>query len=246
MEITKHYNETVTLEFDPQAHVYLIDGKKANGVTTVLNRLAKPGLLYWAAKMASEHVESILKPGVGLDEVQIKQLAKDAIWAHRNVKDKAADMGTWVHQWIQDFIKGDNPEKPHNPELYKSTAEFIDWYKTLHHTNPKTEVKLCSPTLMLAGTADLITEVEGELTIIDWKTGKGIYPEAVLQMGAYSLMYEEEFGKEVKRVGVVNCSIKAPFKTYFTDEVKRAKDIYLLLLNLDREFHKLEQEMKGV
>lgn len=246
METTTHYEGTVTLQFDPQRHTYLLNGEKVNGVTTVLQRLSKPALVYWAAKKASEHMESILKPGIGLDEMQIKQLAKDSIWAHKNARDGAADLGTWTHSWIQEYVEGGNPSRPFNQQLEKATSEFVEWYRTLDIKNMECEKKLCSPTLKLAGTVDLICELDGKLTIIDWKTGSGIYPEAVLQMGAYVMMYEEEFGKTVEQVGVVNCSIKAPFKIYFTDEIQRAKDIYKLLLNLDREYYQLEQDMKNL
>jgi hypothetical protein len=140
------------------------------------------------------------------------------------------------------------PELPYNQQLRKAIEQFLSWYETIEGSvkNLQTEKKLCSPTLKLAGTVDLICELDGKLTIIDWKTGSGIYPEYILQMGAYTLMYEEEFGGTVEQVGVVNCSVRAPFKIYFTDQLQRAKDIYKLLLNLDREFYQLEQDMKGI
>lgn len=111
METTKHYNNSVILEFDPQKHAYLLNGEKVNGVTTVLQRLSKPALVYWAAKKAAEHMESTLIPGQALDEMQIKQLAKDSIWAHRNAKDGAADMGTWIHSYLEQFIQAEQRRK---------------------------------------------------------------------------------------------------------------------------------------
>ena len=36
-----------------------------------------------------------------------------------------------------------------------------------------------------AGTADLLAEVNGVLTLVDWKTGKSVYREAHLQNAAY-------------------------------------------------------------
>lgn len=244
-ETTTHYNGTVTLEFDPQKHKYLLNGEKVNGVTTVLQRLNKPALIYWSANMAAKHIEATLRPGISLDEVEIKQLAKDALWAHRNTRDGAADMGTWVHQFIQDFVEGKNPQEAVNPQLSKATKSFKDWYKTINVKNQDCEKRLCSPTLKLAGTVDMICELDGKLTIIDWKTGSGIYPEMLLQMAAYALMYEEEFGQTVEQVGVVNCSVKAPFKYYFTDKLEILKELYTRLLVLDRGLYELETTMKG-
>ena len=36
-----------------------------------------------------------------------------------------------------------------------------------------------------AGTLDLLADVDGVLTVVDWKTGKAVYPEAHLQNEAY-------------------------------------------------------------
>jgi len=36
-----------------------------------------------------------------------------------------------------------------------------------------------------AGTLDLLAEVNGVLTVVDWKTGKAVYSEAHLQNAAY-------------------------------------------------------------
>lgn len=244
MESSLHYNGTVELLFDPAKHYYTINGEKARGVTTVLQRLNKPALVYWSASMAAKHIEATLQPGQSLDEMEIKRLAKDALWAHRNTKDDAAELGTFVHQWIQDYVEGKSPNDPINPKLLKAITAFKDWYKNLNITDMQCEKKLCSPTLGLAGTVDLICKLDGKLTIIDWKSGSGIYPEYLYQMGAYSAMYEEEFGEKVEQIGVVNCSVKTSFSTYFTDSVDQMKSIYRDILELDSKLTKVEMEMK--
>lgn len=244
MEST-HYNGTVKLQFDPQKHYYLINGDLAYGVTNVLQILAKPALIWWAAKCAGEHVEKTLQAGVALDELEIKQLAKDAIWAHRNKKDSAADLGSMVHEWIEQYVKGNEPSAPVNKQMLKATRAFVKWYEATDTELVSSEQRLCSPTLMLAGTVDFVGKVDGKLTIVDWKTGSGIYPEMFLQMGAYVLMYEEEFGEEVEQVGIVNCSVKAPFKTQFTTDVQRLKDTYLLVLKLAKQLKQLEEELNA-
>lgn len=243
MEST-HYNGTVTLQFDPQKHYYLLNGELAYGVTNVLQILAKPALVPWAARCAAEYFEKNLKAGVPLDEVEIQHLVKEAKWAHRNRKDGAADMGTFVHDWVEKYVTGDPQSEPVNPQLRKATKAFVKWYEATNIEPLSSEQKLCSPTLMLAGTVDFIGKVDGKLTIIDWKTGSGIYPEMFLQMGAYVLMYEEEFGEKVEQVGIVNCSVKAPFKTQFTTDVQKLKDTYLHVLKLAKQLKQLEEELK--
>ena len=54
-----------------------------------------------------------------------------------------------------------------------------------------------------AGTLDIIGTVNGKgVWIIDVKTGKGIYPEAWLQLSAYKAALEEE-GQEVDEIAVL-------------------------------------------
>jgi len=243
METSTHYNGTVTLGFDPKKHVYTIDGKKVSGVTTVLGIIAKPALIWWAARKAGEYVELTLKPGVSLDEIQIKQLAKDATWAHKNNKDAAADMGTWVHDWIDKYVNGLNPSLPISPQLIGAVNSFKQWYDESDIEPIMTEQKLCSPTYQLAGTADFIGMYNGKLTIMDWKTGSGIYAEMLLQLGAYVIMYEEEYGKKVEQIGIVNCSVRSTFATHFSTDVQKAKDLYLQVLKLAGDLRQLEESL---
>jgi hypothetical protein len=48
--------------------------------------------------------------------------------------------------------------------------------------------------------------VGGVLTLIDWKTGKGIYPEFWLQTAAYVKAWEEEFGETIEQRIIVRLS----------------------------------------
>lgn len=241
MELTTHYNDTVTLEFDPVKHYYTINGEKAWGVTTALQVLAKPALIPWATGCASKYFEENVKPGQCLDEVQIANLAKEMRWAYKNRSGEAADMGTWVHKFAEDYVLGKNPTEPVNPKLQKAVRSFKKWFDESDIEVISSEQKLCSRKHRLAGTVDLICKLDGKLTIVDWKTGSGIYPEMMLQMGAYSEMYEEEFGKKVEQVGVVNCSVKRSFQTKFDSNVEQHRKTYLDVLNIKKRLDALEE-----
>lgn len=245
METTKHYKGAVKLSFSPGKHSYMINGEKAKGVTTVLSILAKPALIVWAAKMAAEYIENTLEAGVSYDEVQIKEFAKNAQWAHRSKKDSAADAGTMVHQWIQDYVEGKNPKMPVHEGMKRAIEGFLQWWIQQDVKVVQAEAKLCSPTLMLAGTADLVCYLNGKLTILDWKTGSGIYPEYLLQMGAYADMYEEEFGERVEQVGVINCSVRAEFSKVLVNKVPKLKQVYRSLLKLNEDMDKVNEILKG-
>ena len=67
----------------------------------------------------------------------------------------------------------------------------------------ETEVHLFSEELKVAGTCDLICEIDGELWVIDFKTSNHLQTTYDLQGAAYAQCYKECFGKEASRVGVL-------------------------------------------
>lgn len=239
------YNGTVRLDFDPVKHRYKINGEYANGVTTVLSVIAKPQLIWWAAGEAANHFKANLVPGQALDELQIQSLCEEARKAHNKKRDKAADAGTYVHNWIEDFVNGENPAMPINADLKRVINDFLEWWEKSDIEVISSEQVFCSPTRMLAGTADLVCKVDGKLTIMDWKTGSGIYPEMFMQMAAYALMWEEEHPDQpIERLHVVNASLKNMFQDQYREDIQLFKDAYLEALALYKSVKHIESTFK--
>lgn len=239
------YNGTVRLDFDPVKHRYKINGEYANGVTTALSVIAKPQLIWWAAGEAANHFKANLVPGQALDELQIQSLCEEARKAHNKKRDKAADAGTYVHNWIEDFVNGENPAMPINADLKRVINDFLEWWEKLDIEVISSEQVFCSPTRMLAGTADLVCKVDGKLTIMDWKTGSGIYPEMFMQMAAYALMWEEEHPDQpIERLHVVNASLKNMFQDQYREDIQLFKDAYLEALALYKSVKHIESTFK--
>lgn len=242
MEQYSLYNNTVTLVFDTDKHKYYVDDRVVPGVTGVLNRLGKPYLIWWAARMAKEHILENLMPGAALDEMQVLKLAEGAYYAHNNKKKTAGDKGTWVHDWIEDYVSGKTKTLPINEDLKKAVIDFKKWYDNSQIKTIEAERILYSKQYHLAGKTDWIGELDGKLTILDWKTGSGIYLEQFLQLGAYVLMYEEETGQKIEQIGIINCSVSKPFMVKITDKIKEYAQIYVDVLNLDNNLKVLEGE----
>lgn len=239
------YNGTVRLDFDPVKHRYKINGEYANGVTTALSVIAKPQLIWWAAGEAANHFKANLVPGQALDELQIQSLCEEARKAHNKKRDKAADAGTYVHNWIEDFVNGENPAMPINADLKRVINDFLEWWEKSDIEVISSEQVFCSPTRMLAGTADLVCKVDGKLTIMDWKTGSGIYPEMFMQMAAYALMWEEEHPDQpIERLHVVNASLKNMFQDQYREDIQLFKDAYLEALALYKSVKHIESTFK--
>lgn len=236
------YDGKVRLDFDPVKHWYYINGEYANGVTTVLKILNKPALVGWAANMAGDYIKANLVPGEAVDEIKIQALVKGAKSAHRDRRDSAADGGTYIHNWIEEYVRGENPAMPVNPTLKRVIDDFLEWHDRVRPETVYAERMLCSVEHKLAGTPDLVCRVDGKLTIMDWKTGSGIYPEMFLQMAAYAIMYEEEFGEKIEALHVVNASLKNMFRDRVETDVEKYKTAFLQAMNLQRSMKDIERE----
>ena len=65
------------------------------------------------------------------------------------------------------------------------------------------EVEVHSDRYGYAGRFDLVCEINGKIWLIDFKTGKDIYPESSLQLVAYKTAIEEQGIMHVDKTGVV-------------------------------------------
>ena len=203
MKIYKLYNNTVDLVFDEEKHKYFVNDLPVDGTTGILSVINKPALMGWAVKVTVEFIESILKAGVALDEVQIKALLEGAKRAHRQKKTDAADIGTFVHDWIKDHIAGKNPPMPVNPLIKNAVDTFLAWEKDQKVEFLESERAIYSKKYGYAGTLDFIAKIDGKIVLGDFKTSSGIWDEYFLQIAAYQQAYLEEFPEKEIVGGVI-------------------------------------------
>lgn len=161
-------------------------------VTTLLGVINKPALPRWAAKLTAETAVEYAQ--TGLLERTITEAGPDAAidllkaapWARTK---EAQERGSAVHDHAERTVlgtAGDIPDK---------AAGFADqWVKWRDHYQPEflaSEMTVINRTHAYAGTLDAIVRIGDENWIIDYKTGKDIYPEVSLQLAAYR---HAEFG----------------------------------------------------
>lgn len=193
------YNGEIILQFDPVKHQYFVGEQQIDGCTGILGVLNKPALLPWGVNMAVGYMADNLKPGVAYDELEIKALLAAAKKAHTIKRDSAADVGTLIHQWCEDHIKGKNPPMPVNEQLKQGVQAFLDWVYKHGVDFTLSERKIFSRRYRYAGTLDAEGYVDNKLAIIDFKTGAAIYHEARLQTASYTAARCEEEGKQYTR-----------------------------------------------
>ena len=90
---------------------------------------------------------------------------------------KAAEEGTQVHELAEAYLNGeelnflDERGRPqYNPDVWQMFLRFVEFWELYNPKLIETEVHLFSDELKVAGTCDLVCEIDGEIWIIDFKT----------------------------------------------------------------------------
>ncbi len=203
--------------FNKERHLHQIEVngefKNLTGCTTVLSVIAKPALISWAAKMATEFLKDKLEGIKKLDQVNYELLLEEAKKVHTKRKESAGDYGTRTHDsisliisdaimWNDGFIKKDRTSKD------KSVQNFLDWSDKNNIKFLSTEQNIYSEKLFIGGIVDFVCEIDGQVWIGDIKTSKsGIYPENFWQCAGYHLMIKEmemKFANDIKGYLILN------------------------------------------
>ena len=162
------------------------DGQRVPSVTTYLGILNKPAIVHWAWELGVQ----------GLD--------------YRKVRDQAGDIGTLVHYLILCQLKGIEPDlSDYTQNDISSTTlpmgKYIAWLigKVVHPI--LLETPLVSETYRYGGTPDFYGEVDGVLTLLDFKTSGAVYAENFHQLAAYKKLLEEH-GHQVDTCKIIRVS----------------------------------------
>ncbi len=174
-------------------------GDVVPGVTTVLKRLDKPGILQWAvdntAAYAVANVDGLLnrteEQGFGFLRWYWKRdPLKGDLSDIRNYSDgvlnDAAALGTMMHDWVA----ADHGACPY-PDV--TDASFFFWemveqwneFNAQHEIEPiHSEFTLWNSESGYAGTADGLWKIDGVVTLIDVKTSRNTWDEHWMQLEA--------------------------------------------------------------
>lgn len=168
-----------------RAGYYIIDENRIYpSVTSILQVIAKPQLIYWSAKVTAEALME--NPMLDLDQ---------AIAAGKNRKEAAGATGSTIHTWIEAWKQGAVLPTDSLPvELQGYGKAFLDWAALEKPEILVNEMEVFSDEHKIAGKIDMIARVRGKVAVIDAKTGSGVYPEYGLQMAAYQVCINEMAG----------------------------------------------------
>ena len=189
MKTTKKYNRILQISDDaqqitlPDARYYKRNGEYYPSITYVLS-------CYPKGKFFQEWLKKV---GYSADYI---------------VK-KAGEDGTQVHEMIEDYLNGkelnflENGIPLYDPNIWQMFLKFVDWWETHKPILLETEVHLFSDKIKVAGTCDLVCEIDGEVWVIDFKTSNNLQTTYELQTAIYAECYKECFNKMADRQGIL-------------------------------------------
>lgn len=157
-------------------------GKRCASVTTVLSSFKQSeGLVHWAWNLGMQ----------GID--------------YRAERDTMADVGKMAHTMIDEYIRTGSTQLPlilddggvvgdtGKTKLQLALKAFDGFQSWLDYSRIRliaSEVGFVDDVAAFGGTVDAVGERAGEQVLLDWKSGKDIYPEVLAQTGAYSHLWE--------------------------------------------------------
>lgn len=200
----------------------LKSGNRVPSVTTILGILNKPALTDWAWQMGTQ----------GLD--------------YKEVRDNAGDIGTLAHYLILCDLKGETPDtSEYSPQdLEKAETcliKYWDWLKG-HKIEPfMLETPLISEEYQFGGTIDFFGKVDGQSTLLDFKTGKAIYDDFFYQLSAYEQLLTEA-GQliEITRILRIGRKEDEGFEERTTGKLDKQWQLFLNCLNI----YNLQKEIR--
>ncbi len=163
---------------------YLEDGTLVPGATTITGLLNKPALVKWANNLGLQGIDST------------------------KYVDKAANVGTLIHALVEGHITGKPVDTSDYTALEIELAQngfykYLDWEKQ-HKVEPIfNEEKFVSEKYKYGGTLDFYCKVDGKYTLVDFKSGKGIFNEHFLQVSGYANLLKEN-GHRVDQIMILN------------------------------------------
>jgi hypothetical protein len=149
--------------FDEERHLYTVDGRPAAAVTKVIGSvIRKPQLEEWIGRLGNQEAG--------------------------RVRDAASDHGTLVHELVA-LIADDTPSIPmgDHEAAQHQLDQFREWFDETVEDVDAVELMVAHPKYLYAGRLDFLLRFKGDKvpTIIDIKSGAGVYPETRYQTAAY-------------------------------------------------------------
>ena len=241
------YEGKTTITFDDGRHIFRDSkGNVILSVTAATGIIDKSGpLMWWTAEMMGLFL---------IDNWDIKKIKKEsekmalidtAKKEYRKAKAEAADIGTEIHQWASDWIKGKKPDMPENEKVVNGITAFLKFQKEHKVKWLESERIVYSKKHNFAGILDATGIIEGVLTLIDFKSSKSIYDDMRFQVAGYQIAFEEETGNPIQKRMIIRFGKEdGEFEVKELDEDEKDKKIFLACLQVAKRMKELKKKYK--
>lgn len=183
---------------------YYIDDVRIPSVTQILSKLKDPNpLMSWVHKLTL----------AGLD--------------YKKESRHAANIGSYVHACIENSLSdGPNPNASEydldgddQESCTNAITAFQSWQQSKQCIEVlEQEVSLISKQYRFGGTFDLLANINGKLTVVDWKTSARLYPENEIQAAAYCILCAEA-GYAIQQYTIVRLCKESAIYVEVTEDI---------------------------
>jgi len=163
---------------------YTWKGETFPSVTTII----RGGIPSWA--LENWKIKQVAERAVDMCDDLPKMVERDRDAAIKFLKeapykarDKAASLGTSVHETVQAIIMGAPPPKA-LPETAPYINQFLRFEAELRPKFRASEATIFNRTYGYAGTLDTLADIDGKTWVLDYKTGS-VWSDVALQLAAY-------------------------------------------------------------
>lgn len=190
-------------------------GKRYPSVTTVLGKMTdKTALNEWRKRVGEEEAN--------------------------RVSNRASTRGTNIHTMCEKYVLNEefDTSMPHNMMIFNQIKRVLD--ERVDNVRA-TECTLYSHNLQIAGTCDLVSDFNGDLAIVDYKTSTKLKRKEwiegyFLQASLYSYMLWEMTGLAAKQIVVVIGVDDSPDAQVF---IERPANYIEKAADMVRSYHKM-------
>jgi hypothetical protein len=130
-----------------------------------------------------------------------------------DIRDKAGQQGTNVHNAIETYLSGDRVAWAADDSLERAQytlnewqmfCKFVEWYEVAQPKIEAIEATLCNEQLQFGGTLDCVCIIDGKRWLLDWKTSNMLHKTYELQLAAYTTAWNLTFpDKKIDEVGIL-------------------------------------------
>ena len=183
----RKYENTKSLR-SPRIIYKNAEGIDVPGVTTITRMRSSEQLVSWAFNLGKSHPE---------------------LRSTFQYTDDLAQIGKAAHAIVTASLRGEEPDlgdfTPNEVAAAGPSVTKFNAWREQHKVEvlESGDKSYVSEQYQYGGTPDLLARIDGLITILDFKTGKGIYDEMLYQVAAYAHLVEECVGLQVDQTYIL-------------------------------------------